>query len=461
MASDPEFDEFANFVASHHSTLRQDAARLVGPDSLTHVLMLRVLTELAKNWRFASRSDPEEFLSKQLDTHSRGFWREDSGNHEAPDIAEQNPNQLAAAAWAAGVRARKRRTGGRILMVSVVVVLLVAYGLSVALDNDGPAERTHHAETATPVTDMVAVLPPPDVTKKSPQYAEAFSEAAKPTVGTPSLQEDPVVAMAAIVYGSSQSPVVIGKDGRQRRFDTGAAEDTATLVHPRSISPDGTRAALTPNDDLAILSADGGLETVELQEDIGIIFDLAWIGENLQVTTSTGSYTVGIGSGSVKSAKWYGPDTTQVAGQDGAVAEFVTTETSPLVLRTWEGDEETANTSGQLPVKQWRSVPLNDRSQFARGCVVADTLEVPASYGSPQACIAVVDSDASLENMIVLTDKYGGDSRLLGFADGKVFFTVNHKSTEPTMVMVWQPDSNRLQKAFPLVKGQSLALGEI
>ena len=437
-------DSFDAFVIDSIDELRH-AARLIGGDDATARLLLdHALARTAAHWSSARADDPVQFALDALDREAALWTRDD-----APDsFRVDTPLTLADNAWKAGRRLRRRRRVRIVAGLAVAALVVGVYGVTASLPEPPPVDRQLTSNAVYPLDHDRWLLPTPALLADT-----SVAETANPFDGLNSdptpLSEGPVGAFVAATQRPDGAVTVFGDDGSHRVVDA-VAEPVERALSERSISFDGQRLALIDGDGVIVVGTDGVATDVETSVDGGVI-DVAWYSDSLTllVTGVEGSFAIDADTGEETALKYLGTDTAVAAGVE-QVREFTSPTADEPMLRLHGGNvphRELPFIVSQPWAGGWTSPPMTSQSggQLARGCVPDAEIEVPASFGTPVGCVAVLSVSGKVENLLVLTDAHPpARQSLLAFHRGGVILTVGDDDGPYQRVLRWDVETGGL-----------------
>lgn len=418
------------------------------------------------------------------------------------------PVDLVATAWATGRRMRRRRrvaagAGGAVLAASLATAVALSGGLDTA--GTGPADTGTSVPGPSTTTDPSATTTdPPTTTEPSTTTDPSATTAAQTVAGMPltaiTVQDRPAVALAAYdtladlpqldtglpaelampsgplpsVTDSPVSeivafsvvpldedaayPVVLGPDGKWRRFDLGLPI-SAYDVYPVSqlaVSTDATRAVLPADGGVVVLDAtDGTMTTHDLA---GLTVRQArWAAINggteggadsadIVVVADEGAFLVDPATGedspmqSREEGTPYAP--AHLAQQPFAV---FTGETGRLAIQPW-GTDGTLGQQADLDLVGAANLEtLHHDGLAAAGVLVpaegAD-LSDPQTVEPARSGVLVTDAAGGPENTRILVAENLLSLRPVGWHEGMV--VVQTQDAEGSWVLAWDPAAGEL-----------------
>lgn len=465
-----EYEEFVEFVADNEPELRYTASRAVGDAAAADLLMRRALATVARRWRLLHGRDRQRALLEAVESEANTLWHaENPDSDPAAATAADTPSALAAEAWTAGRRQRRRRILRFALAATVAAALLAGYAWSANREPIPDPLPQHVAGQVTSLDEVLAVLPPQETLEASPQLRDHLPDVLD-AAETSSLTEDPVDAVAVAFATADDDLAVLGDDGAVRIVDD--VDPAPNRLFPRAISPQADRLALPQPSGMAVVSASGDVTWLDLADD-GLpddpdaVTDVAWFpdDEHLMVTFGHESHRVHAESGQSEAMGWHGPSTTFHPAEDYPV-EFVSGAHTPLSLQAWHdaqphGQAQPAEADA-LPVRHWRGVP--DRALgsdfYAYACELDDS-PIPADYGTARQCVAAIDEDATVTALLAIpgADAAPAAESVLGIAAGKVIFTVPAQTDDRHLMLAWRPDDGALETVTAFDGPPAAAIG--
>ena len=458
--SDPRPDRFIEFVTAALPELRIAAEKATGDPRAAKTILRHALADTALHWRAAEADDPRRFALDAVTTAANTLLHHGSG-HDEPDT-DEDPVTLARHGWQAARRLRRRRLGRWTVAVVVLAALVGSYLWSTRWEDPPEPAPPQRAGRVSVVDDGLAVLPPPELLRKSAPANQQLPGAVVPDQWSTTLTDSPVDAILAAVQLPGQPPQVVGDDGINRLVDAAAAFEPTIMLGSRSVAPDGSALALFPDDHILIVHNDGSFQDYPITT--GVI-DIAWYPDNaaLMVTGTDGSFRLDPETGDTVAIDWYGQASTwdPITGDP---VEFASDSTGPLVLRRWTDGPFDTVTDDPPPIVGWQGSPMPDpgTETLVRGCVPEEEVPVPTDYGVANNCLAVVGPDASVRRLLVATDRYPpGPMEALRADNGTVCFSVPGDSPDVRIVMAWTTGNGLLEQVFSVTADAAVALGPV
>jgi len=504
-------EDFGAFVATHAGRVRTMCASLTGNDRLVDTMQRDLFTSVALHWwwlrRRPSRSRARtaaSYLDRLYRQEARN-WSEDAGARVADRLtrpssqsrpgvqpaeaerpgARHAADDLADVAWQQASRTRNRRR-------LTVAVAVAAIGLLVLVaprrpPGPGPVDLTPPLPTAVPAGVMVVPpfnrlpgLPPRD--SPLPPVLDIDPGNARP------LAQSPVPHALALAQQDLGPLIIVAPDGSTRSIN-----DTALLgarMLATSLSPDGTRAALTTAEGLLVVDVTKGTlrQVAVAAQAQPAVPSLVWrSAKTVLVPTRSGAQEIDIDTGAATDLTGVPGNnvvTTQGSVGDGLIEMIPSGSggTPPAILRLWRtppvgtpapsispatggpgpaassspspsagtsasaapaADVENRTVFGPPWVGRWSGPGWSTSDLFARSCDPR-TLALPQSVGIARDAISVVGRNGLAIGTLAVVD--GTTLDLLGFADADTVFVSTGMPQSGTRVLAWNAGSRELRR---------------
>ena len=527
-------EDFASFVATQERRVRAASHGLTGNDRLAEALRRDLIAAIALRWWWfrlrPARSRPAAraaYLDRILRREARAWRTESTG-----------PGWLAArsARSRAGTRSRARAGGIRVVEDEEVIETEAATQLARdAWDLAKQVRRRRRvvAAIAAALLGCVALVgprppspapgpdllpPPPTVVPTGVLVLPAFARLAEldrratrlpetinvdPTPAPPLLDQPLPRALAVLRQGLGPL-VVVGGDGQTRRVDDPRLAAARLLT--TSLSPDGTRIALTRANDLLVIDVTTGeVRSVtagsvqpnppslvwhsrsavllpgrgaarQVDVDTGAMSDLAGTSGSNLVTTQGAAATritelvsTSASNGLPTRIRYWrtGPTATPVAAQasgtPGATPPPSTSPSpspspSPAALPAPAGDVEDRPLFGPNWIGGWIDGAWSTQDTLASACGPGSIL-LPQGSGVARSAVVAVGANGLYLATLVAVETTTLDA--LGFVDSQTLLVAAGLPRTATVILAWTPRTGEIARVSTVSAHSQVAVADL
>ncbi|MER7248841.1 hypothetical protein [Kribbella sp. NPDC000426] len=390
---------------------------------------------------------------------------------------------LADAAWAAGLKVRRRRRRITLAGVILVFVVLLIVSITIEVGSRGNADITPPNRLQHTPRDYLApagqiagidfwVAPPPGSERFLDRLETPLGDRLElPRKVHPLAKHklDSVAAVVLVKNGDGYEPLLLGRDGSWSEAAVQLAPvDEGSPLSPGAVSPDGKVVAFAQPGKLVVVDA----STAEIsQYDLpaGDFRSVSWLEDDQRILVSGPgvAYRVLVGEGGDGE-----PPLVRIEGSNDpeAITAPFRIETGHLMryLVTGQWMEENPLT---LPVRSWVGQTFSSGSGVARLFVAEKLPQVPTMRSQPQGVAAVSTLSMRPSRLLILGEPFAGSAQtpvgagdpsyvrepgcceVLGWYDQQ-----NVLVQVRGWVLAWDLDSGQVRRVTELAVGQ-LALG--
>ncbi len=520
-------EDFASFVATQERRLRAASHELTGSDRFAEALRRELMATIALRWWWfrlrpaRSRSTASAaYLDRLLRREARAWRTESAGlGWLAARSARSRADARAARARAGGIRvvedeevveteaatqlardawdrAKQVRQGRRVI-AAIAAALLVCVALV------GP-----RPPSPAPGPDLLP--PPPTVVPTGVLVLPAFARLAEldrratrlpetinvdPTPAPPLLGQ-PLLRAVAVLRQGLGPLVVVGVDGETRRVDDPRLAAASLLT--TSLSPDGTRIALTRANDLLVVDVTSGeVRSVtagsvqpnppslvwhsrsavllpgrgaarQVDVDTGAMSDLAGTSGSNLVTTQgaawaritelvTASASTGL---PVRFRLWRTPPTaTPVTAQASATPGATLPPIPPLTASPSPArDVEDRPLFGPNWIGGWIDAAWSTQDILASACGPGNIL-LPQGSGVARSAVVAVGTNGLYLATLVAVETTTLDA--LGFVDSQTLLVAAGLPRTATVILAWTPRTGELVRVTTVSAHSQVAVADL
>ncbi len=379
--------------------------------------------------------------------------------------ADQLPEpELADAAWAAGVRASRRRrrtvviSAIAFLVLAIVASILIEAGTSGNADITPPTNPPGYIEPSGRISGIdFWVAPPPGSERFLDRLATPLGDRLElPDKVRPLTKHslDSIAAVVLVKQGDRYAPVLLGADGSWAQADVGLVAVGGELpLSPGAVAPDGRTVAFPQPGELVTVNASTAeISRFPLPE--GEFSSVSWVEDRQRVLVSGpgAAYQVLVGEGGdgeqavVQVSATNDPNeaTSPYRVQTGAVMRY-------LFNGQWMEDSPLT-----LPVRSWQGQTMSSNSAAARVFVAEKLPEVPTRVSQPQVLAAISTLRTVPSRLLVLGEPQDNPPTFEGAGDHPFV-----RETGCCVVLGWYDDNNVLFRVHGWVLAWNLDSGRV
>lgn len=380
--------------------------------------------------------------------------------------ADQLPElELADAAWAAGVRASRRRRRTVVISVIAFIVLAIVASILIGVRTSGKADITPptnppgYVEASGKISGIdFWVAPPPGSERFLDRLETPLGDRLElPDKVRPLAKHtlDSVAAVVLVKHGDRYAPVLLGVDGSWAQADVGlVAVGGVSPLSPGAISPYGRIVAFPQPGELITVNASTAAISHFPLPGGGEFRSVSWVQDEQRVLISGpgAAYQVLVGEGGdgeqavVQVSATSDPDevTSPYRIQNGSVMRYLFngrwTENSPLTL----------------PVRSWQGQTMSSNSAAARVFIAENLPEVPTRVSQPQVLAAISTLRTLPSRLLVLGEPQDNPPTFEGAGDHPYV-----REAGCCAVLGWYDDSNVLFRVHGWVLAWNLDSGRV